>query len=284
MSGSDESQKMSSSNTFLRRSISELLNTESDDHCGSQFAVTESSAVVELADQWLRDPELLLKQLTATLNGFCRKYFDHDYAEPSLDSCGDVDPGGSSFTLKAEFTDSLAFAVDCLNLQTMAKAVVSVRDTNPLVPFDPATLRRLLDAVNADDADAFAKAVAAWVQDLRRLAVWVKLQETVSAMPQQQSGPELADELNLVIDIAARTVRRRSILHNSVPAVRLTPANWELFDVLLKAGSNGTTADSIKQTLNISDGTLAQRKNTLKNVLYALGISIPDNRYRLADT
>ena len=141
-----------------------------------------------------------------------------------------------------------------------------------------------MDAVNADDADAFAKAVAAWVQDLRRLAVWVKLQETVSAMPQQQSGPELADELNLVIDIAARTVRRRSILHNSVPAVRLTPANWELFDVLLKAGSNGTTADSIKQTLNISDGTLAQRKNTLKNVLYALGISIPDNRYRLADT
>ncbi len=180
MSGSDESQRMSSSNTFLRRSISELLNTESDDHCGSQFAVTESSAVVELADQWLRDLESMLKQLAAALNHFCRKYFDCEYAESMLDSCGDVDAGGTSFRLKPEYENSTAFVIARTHLQTLAKAVDAVRDVNPQVPFASEIVKALYTTSMPFDADGFEKAVAEWVTALRRLGVWAELQTPTS--------------------------------------------------------------------------------------------------------
>jgi hypothetical protein len=192
MSGSDETQRHASGNAVARRSLDDLLNTETKDQGSFQFAVPESSAVADLADQWLQVPELMLHQLTATLNGFCSKYFDHEHSEPSLDSCGDVDPGGSSFTLKAEFTDSLAFAVARVNLQTMAKAVESVRDIRPEVPFTSEILKSLYRASMPFDAGAFAKTVTEWVEALRRLAVWVKLQAPTSGIPQEVHGITLA--------------------------------------------------------------------------------------------
>lgn len=203
MSCSDETQRMESGNTVARRFLDEFLHTECSDQGGFQFSVPEPGTVGDIADHWLRDPELMLKQLSGMLKSFCSKYFDHDCFEGGIDSDGNPDLGGSSFSLKPECTNSVAFTLACVNLQTIAKALDSVTDINPQVPFVSELLTNLRFASMPFNADEFAKAVTAWTIALRRLAVWVKLQATTTEMPQEVHGVTLA-----MIASARQEVRR----------------------------------------------------------------------------
>lgn len=99
--------------------------------------------------------------------------------------------------------------------------------------------------------------------------------------PADESWPLV---LNLEWFMETSTFRRNGQNYQHIRPAKLSPAIWGLFQELLSAGKNGTTAESLMENLQIKKGALAQRKNQLKNALFPFGLTVPDSKYRLADT
>jgi hypothetical protein len=147
----------------------------------------------------------MLKQLKDALDGYCSTYFDYEHSEAEIDSRRNVTPEGSVFNLKAQYANSLAFVIAQSHVQNVAKALESVRDINPSVPFDAALLVNLSRASMPFHATKFAKAVSECREGLRRLASWVKLLPPTSELPKEVHGVTVA-----MIE-SARKIARQNI-------------------------------------------------------------------------
>lgn len=168
-------------------------------------------------------------------------------------------------------------------LNDLIYVVESRKPVDVTVPvIDSERLRRAVHSVqrllgttfNRADANEFGHLLQEVISDSERLFR--------HQLEHNARTPDFAKLLSINLDSIGRQISRFGQTGEVLNPVRLTQANWDLLIELVAAGKHGTTRKQLAEILNVTEREVGTRKTELKNAIASLGLTIPDDEFRLA--